>query len=133
MKNKLYDVIEQIELVKKKLNYLNTKNIKVINQFFSIINNANDNQILTFVDNLILWKDLKCVVKFSIADWNNKKINIKESFHKKGKNPIVQVYNGTKNFIDSSNDVIINLSKAGDIEIINLNKIDFAGKIIILW
>tara|TARA_R100001460_G_scaffold108066_1_gene158140 strand:+ start:1172 stop:1570 length:399 start_codon:yes stop_codon:yes gene_type:complete len=132
MKNKLYDVIEQIELVKKKLNYLNTKNIKVINQFFSIINNANDNQILTFVDNLILWKDLKYVLNFSIGDWENKKIHIKEKDHKKGKNPIVQVYNGTKNFIDSSNDVIINLSKAGDIEIINLNKIDFAGKIIIL-
>jgi len=132
MKNKLYDVIEQIELVKKKLNYLNTKNIKVINQFFSIINNANDNQILTFVDNLILWKDLKYVLNFSIVDWENKKIHIKEKDHKKGKNPIVQVYNGTKNFIDSSNDVIINLSKAGDIEIINLNKIDFAGKIIIL-
>ena len=132
MKDKFYDVIEQIELVKKKLNYLNTKNIKAINQFFSIINNANDNQILTFVDNLILWKNLKCVVNFSIADWKNKKIHIKEKDHKKGKNPIVQIYKGTKNFVDSSNDVIINLSKEGNIEIINLNKIDFAGKIIIL-
>jgi hypothetical protein len=91
---KLYDVIEQIELVKKKLNYLNTKDIKVINQFFSIINNADENQILTFVDNLILWKDLKYVFDFSIADWKNKKIYIKEKDHKKGKNPIVQVYSG---------------------------------------
>lgn len=132
MKKKLYDVIEQIELVKKRLNYLNTKDIKVINQFFSIINNASENQILTFVDNLILWKDIKYVFDFSIADWSNKKIHIKEKDHKKGKNPIVQVYSGTKNFVDSSNDVIINLSKLGDIEIINLNKIDFAGKIIIL-
>lgn len=132
MKNKFYDVIEQIELVKKKLDYLNTKNKKIIKQFFSVLNNGNENQILTIVNNLILWKDLKHVFNFSIADWKNKKIHVKEKNHKKGKNPIVQIYSGTKNFVDSSNDVIINLSKEGDIEIINLNKIDFAGKIIIL-
>ena len=37
MKDKFYDVIEQIELVKKKLNYLNTKNKKILKHFFSII------------------------------------------------------------------------------------------------
>ena len=132
MKNKFYDVIEQIELVKKKLDYLNTKNKKILKQFFSVLNDGNENQILTVVNDLILWKDLKHVINFSIADWKNKKIHIKEKNHKKGKNPIVQIYSGTKNFVDSSNDVIINLSKEGDIEIINLNKIDFAGKIIIL-
>ena len=132
MKNKFYDIIEQIELVKEKLDYLNTKDKKILKQFFSILNNGNNNQILTIVNNLILWKDLKCIINFSIAHWENKKIHIKEKNHKKGKNPIVQIYNGTKNFVDSNNDLIINLSKEGDIEITNLNKIDFAGKIIIL-
>ena len=97
MKRKIYNVIEEIEVIKKKINYFSTKNKELIKQFLSILKEGNE-----------------------------------EKDHNKGKNPFIQIYKGTKNFIDISNDVIINLSKKGDVEIINLNKIDFTGKIIIL-
>jgi len=132
MKRKIYNVIEEIEVIKKKINYFSTKNKELIKQFLSILKEGNEDDILGINNSLISWKKLKYILNFSIADWQEKKIYIKQKEHNKGKNPLIQIYKGTKNFIDISNDVIINLSKKGDIEIINLNKIDFTGKIIIL-
>ena len=132
MERKIYNVIEEIELIKKKINHFSSKNKELIKRLLSILKEGDDNEILSIDKGLISWKQFKYIFNFSIVDWKDKKINIKEKDHKKGNNPFVQIYKGTKNFVDSSNDVIINLSKKGDIEIINLNKIDFTGKIIIL-
>tara|TARA_R110002110_G_scaffold199437_1_gene410220 strand:+ start:1859 stop:2257 length:399 start_codon:yes stop_codon:yes gene_type:complete len=132
MKRKLYNVIDEVELIKKKINHFSSKNKQLIKQFLSVLKEGNEDDILSIHNHLISWKKLKYIFNFSIVDWQDKKIYIKEKDHNKGKNPFIQIYKGTKNFIDISNDVIINLSNEGNIEIINLNKIDFTGKIIIL-
>lgn len=129
---KPFDIVKEIQRIKQCLCNFGLNCAKPFD--LSKLNEGQNDQVLTVVNNTISWNDVRYVQTFSIADWVGNNIAIPATIHQRGVDPIIQVFAGVANFALVGEEFVEKrVNSVGEVKIVLLiPTVAFDGKIIII-